>query len=108
ENIFFETGKWDLLPPSIPEMDRMVAFLELNPRVQIQVSGHTDNTGNKSQKVQLSLNRAESVKGYLREKGIAANRLRTKGYGMYRPIASNNTSAGRRKNRRVEFEVIIK
>ncbi|MEO1450470.1 MAG: hypothetical protein AAFV07_13145, partial [Bacteroidota bacterium] len=45
ENIFFETGKWDLLPPSIPEMDRMVAFLELNPRVQIQVSGHTDNTG---------------------------------------------------------------
>lgn len=108
ENIFFETGKWDLLPPSLPEMQRMVAFMDLNPRVQVLVSGHTDNTGNKSQKVQLSLNRAEAVKKYLRQQGIADNRLRTKGYGMYRPLAPNTNPAGRRKNRRVEFEVIMK
>lgn len=106
KNIYFNTGSWKLLKPSYPELERVVAFLQLNPRVMIQVSGHTDNTGDASQKVQLSLNRANQVKKYLVYRGIAANRLRVKGYGKYRPIASNKTKAGRRKNRRVEFEVL--
>lgn len=106
KNIYFETGKWNLLQPSFAELERVVAFMNLNPRVQILVSGHTDDTGNKAEKVQLSLNRANAVKAYLVKRGIMDARMKVKGYGMYRPIASNRTEAGRRQNRRVEFEVI--
>ncbi|WNJ19796.1 OmpA family protein [Pontibacter sp. G13] len=106
KNIYFDTGKWELLPESFAELERVVAFLKLNPRVVIEVSGHTDNTGNKKQKVELSLRRANAVKAYLIDQGIMELRLKVKGYGMYRPIATNKTSAGRRKNRRVEFEII--
>ncbi len=108
ENIYFEVGKWDLLPPSYAELERMEAFMKLNPRVEIQVSGHTDNTGNKAQKVALSLKRANAVREYLIQQGIDEKRMRVKGYGMYRPIADNRTAEGRRRNRRVEFEVIAK
>lgn len=105
KRIYFEPGKWELLPESNPELERVVVFLKLNPRVFIQISGHTDNTGEKGDKVELSLNRANAVKNYLVAKGISPNRLRVKGYGMYRPIAPNTTAEGRAKNRRVEFEV---
>lgn len=106
KNIYFNTGKWDLLQASYAELERLVAFLELNPGVRIEISGHTDNTGIKSQKEELSLRRANAVKDYLKEQGIKASRLTVKGYGMLRPIASNRTEDGRRQNRRVEFEVI--
>ena len=108
KNISFDVGKWDLLPSSYAELERVVAFMKLNPRVVIQISGHTDNTGNKAQKVELSRRRALAVQEYLVKKGIMEIRTRVKGYGMYRPIASNSTPEGRRKNRRVEFEVINK
>ena len=108
KNISFDAGKWDLLPSSFAELERVVAFMKLNPRVVIQISGHTDNTGNKAQKVELSRRRALAVQEYLVKKGIREIRTRVKGYGMYRPIASNATPEGRRKNRRVEFEVINK
>ncbi|MEZ4828633.1 MAG: OmpA family protein [Bacteroidia bacterium] len=107
-NIYFETGKWDLLPESNAELERVVKFMKLNPRVHILVSGHTDNTGNTAQKSQLSLNRANAVKSYLLKRGIIDARMKVKGYGMYRPIATNKTPEGRQKNRRVEFEVINK
>ncbi|MEM8900851.1 MAG: OmpA family protein, partial [Bacteroidota bacterium] len=97
-NIYFDTGKWDLLSGSFPELERLHSFLELNPRVVIEVSGHTDNTGNKDQKVELSLNRANAVRDYLMSKGIDGDRLRVKGYGMYRPIAPNTSYSGRQKN----------
>jgi outer membrane protein OmpA-like peptidoglycan-associated protein len=106
DNIYFKTGQWDLLPPSYAELERLIAFLRLNPRVWIQINGHTDNTGNAAEKLQLSLNRAESVRAYLIQRGILPLRLKVKGYGMTRPRASNRTAAGRRANRRVEFEVI--
>lgn len=105
ENIYFQTGRWEVLKPSYPELNRLVAFLELNPGVKIQISGHTDNTGNRQQKGQLSLNRAEAVKSYLEDQGIPGYRMSVKGYGMYRPRASNETEEGRRLNRRVEFTV---
>ncbi|MEM6264237.1 MAG: OmpA family protein [Bacteroidota bacterium] len=108
DNIYFNPGKWELLPASRAELERLVSFLKLNPKVRILISGHTDNTGNKSQKVKLSEYRALAVKKYLEQQGIPAFRMQTKGYGMYRPIASNRTSAGRKRNRRVEFEVTVK
>lgn len=106
--IYFNSGKWDLLPGSRAELERLVKFLQLNDKIQIEISGHTDNTGDRNQKLKLSENRANAVKKYLVEHGISATRLRTKGYGMYRPIAPNTTEAGRQKNRRVEFEVVMK
>ncbi|MDX2249576.1 MAG: OmpA family protein [Bacteroidia bacterium] len=107
-NIYFETGKWDLLPASNAELERVVKFMKLNPRVHILVSGHTDNTGNNAQKAELSLNRANAVKKYLLKRGIIDARMKVKGFGQYRPIAPNTTPEGRQKNRRVEFEVINK
>lgn len=106
KNIYFHTGKWDLLKPSYAELERVVAFLTLNPRLWIEISGHTDNTGNVDDKKELSLNRASAVRQYLLSRGIEPYRLQVKGYGMARPIATNRTVAGRRRNRRVEFKVI--
>ncbi|MEL6676098.1 MAG: OmpA family protein [Bacteroidota bacterium] len=108
ENVYFNTGKWDLLPTSFAELERIVAFMKLNPRVVVEVSGHTDNTGNKNQKVELSLRRAKAVKAYLVTKGVEEFRLKVKGFGMYRPRATNKTPQGRRRNRRVEFKVLMK
>lgn len=105
ENIYFETGRWEVLKESFAELNRLVAFLELNPGVKIEIAGHTDNTGNRNQKIELSLNRAEAIRKYLETKGIAAYRMSVKGFGMYRPRASNTTPEGRRLNRRVEFTV---
>ncbi|MEL6134952.1 MAG: OmpA family protein, partial [Bacteroidota bacterium] len=104
KNIYFETGQWDLLPASYAEMARVKAFMDKNPRVKVQISGHTDNTGNKQSKIRLSENRAGSVKNYLIGKGISRYRMQIKGFGMYRPISPNTTSEGRKQNRRVEFE----
>lgn len=106
-NIYFDVGKWDLLPASYAELERLHKFLRLNPRVVIEIGGHTDNTGNPQDKIQLSLNRANAVKDYLLRRGIKEYRLQVKGYGMMRPIASNTTYSGRRKNRRVEFKIVL-
>ncbi len=105
-NIYFDTGRWDLLPDSYAELERLIYFLDINARVVIEVSGHTDNTGDKEDKIELSLNRANAVKNYLIDRGIASDRLVVKGYGMYKPIASNETYMGRQRNRRVEFMII--
>lgn len=108
ENTYFNTGRWDLLQGSFAELERVKKFLQLNPRVRVLISGHTDNTGNKYSKEELSLNRANAVKDYLIGKGIPAYQMSVKGFGMYKPIASNKTAQGRKKNRRVEIEVIRK
>ena len=69
-NIYFNIGKWDLLPASYAELERLRKFLLLNPKVIIEIGGHTDNTGNAQDKIQLSLYRAEAVQRYLIAKGI--------------------------------------
>ncbi len=106
ERIYFNSGRWNILPPSRAELARLVDFLNLNPSVRIEISGHTDNTGNRAQKVKLSEYRANAVREYLVDQGIESSRLRSIGEGLKRPIATNSTSEGRRKNRRVEFKVI--
>lgn len=107
-NIYFETGKWDLLKQSYAECERLTMFMRINPTVKIRLNGHTDNSGAREDKVTLSLNRANAVKDYLVKHGIEAKRMEVKGWGMYRPIADNNTAEGRMKNRRVEVEVTAK
>lgn len=106
KNVFFETAKFDLKDKSRVELDKLVSFLEKNPKMAIELSGHTDNVGDKKMNQVLSENRAKAVFDYLVNKGIKAERLSTKGYGDTMPIADNGTEEGRAENRRTEFKVV--
>lgn len=104
-NVFFETGSAALRPESATELDRLSALLTENPGLRIQINGHTDQVGDDRSNQTLSENRAKSVYNYLIGKGIAADRLRFKGFGETKPVASNDTDEGRAQNRRTEFIV---
>lgn len=104
ENIFFETGKADLLPKSFRALDSLANWLKTNPNVEIQITGHTDNKGNEKENSKLSADRAASVKNYLVSKG-ANNHIESSGLGSTKPIAGNETEEGRSRNRRVEFVI---
>lgn len=103
QQIFFDYDKATIKPVSYPVIDEVYAVLTENPTVTVEVQGHTDNQGKPDYNLNLSQARAESVRKYLVDKGIAPNRLTAKGYGMTVPIASNANESGRSKNRRVEF-----
>lgn len=104
-NIFFDTGKSTLRSESNAELDRLVKLMKDVPSLKIEISGHTDNTGSATMNNKLSEDRAAAVVTYLKGKGIAANRMTSKGYGSSQPIASNASSNGRQQNRRTEFEI---
>jgi outer membrane protein OmpA-like peptidoglycan-associated protein len=107
-NVYFEFDKATLLPASYPELDIVVQLLKENPKVEIELSGHTDNVGKKDYNITLSKKRAESCKKYIISKGINTKRITAKGYGMNKPVQSNDTEIGREKNRRVEFMITKK
>ncbi len=108
KNIFFETAKFDLKPESKAELNKLVSFLILNKTMRIELSGHTDNVGDKKSNQLLSQNRAKSVYDYLILNGIDAKRLSFKGYGDTRPKVKNDSDSNRALNRRTEFKVIGK
>jgi outer membrane protein OmpA-like peptidoglycan-associated protein len=106
--IRFAQSKYDLLPASLPELDRIAQMMTENSTMEILLEGHTDNVGDFDANVQLSKDRVEEVKRYLATKDIAANRIQTKGYGPTRPISANTTEESRKQNRRVEFTILKK
>lgn len=106
KNIFFDYDKATLRPESFSELNRVVAILNKQPKLKIEISGHTDNKGALEYNKQLSKARAKTVVDYLIDKGIAADRLTYEGYAFEKPIATNDTDEGRQLNRRVEFKVI--
>ena len=106
ENIYFETGKAVLRPESFDALDQVSRFLENNPGMKLEISGHTDNTGSLRINQKLSRERAHSVVKYLVERGTPETMLVYKGYADSEPVAPNDTSGGREKNRRVEFKVL--
>lgn len=108
KNVFFETGKFDLKPESKAELNKLVAFLEKNKTVTGELSGHTDNVGDKKMNQVLSQNRAKAVFDYLTAHGIDAKRLTYKGYGDTKPKVENDTDEHRQMNRRTEFKVLTK
>lgn len=105
KNIFFDVDKYDLKEKSITELEKIVRFLTENPQIQVEISGHTDNTGNADYNQKLSELRAKSVYTYLVNKGIDLQRLSSKGYGAAKPITSNDSEEGRQQNRRIEFTI---
>lgn len=103
EGIEFTTGSAQILPSSEETLQKVYQTLKFNPSIEVEIQGHTDNVGSQELNQKLSLERAQSVKNYLVEKGIDSARMTTKGYGEAKPIASNDTPEGRQKNRRIDF-----
>ena len=104
-NIFFEASSDQLTESSIAPLDEVVKVLTEHPALKMQIEGHTDSTGIPEKNTKLSKQRAESVKNYLTAKGIDASRLTATGYGSSKPLQSNETLEGRRRNRRVELKL---
>lgn len=104
-NVFFETGSALLRSESMVELDFLVKLLTESPTLKIQINGHTDNVGDDAVNQKLSEARAKAVQDYLLSKNIPAERLRFKGFGESQPLESNDTPAGRARNRRTEFVV---
>lgn len=105
ENVQFKTGTAELDANSRNILNRIAGVLKDNTHLKFQVSGHTDSSGAVSNNVKLSEARANSVRQYLIDQGVAANRLEAVGFGPNRPVASNDTLEGRRMNRRVELNL---
>ena len=105
-NVFFETGRWEILKGSEYELNKVVELLEKNSALKIELGGHTDNVGRPDANLRLSEQRAKAVYDYLVGKGIAADRLTYKGYGETQPVATNETEEGRGENRRTEIKVL--
>lgn len=106
QNIYFETGKATIKPESYPILDKIVKILQDNPKVIVEIQGHTDASGSDKYNLILSQKRAEAVKKYLVEHGIEESRLVAKGYGERKPVAPNDTPENMAKNRRVEFVIL--
>lgn len=105
-DIHFETGQATIRPESYGVLDELVAAMRRNPGARIELAGHTDSDGTEAANLQLSRDRAAAARTYLVQKGIAADRIDTQGYGESKPVASNATEAGKAQNRRTELRVM--
>lgn len=107
DGVRFAIDKDQLTPDSFPALDRIAAALQQHPDVQIEIQGHSDARSEVDQYSRcLTCRRADAIERYLIHRGIEAPRLRSVGYGESRPIDSNKTEAGRRRNRRVEIYLL--
>jgi len=106
EGVTFETNKAAITPESSQILRSALKTLTTYPEIQVEVSGHTDNVGNKKSNLRLSQRRAEAVREWLIERGIDPVRIVAKGYGPDVPIAPNDSPENKRKNRRIEFKRI--
>jgi outer membrane protein OmpA-like peptidoglycan-associated protein len=105
-NLFFESGKSDLLPASLAELKKMGKLMRNNPQLKIEISGHTDNVGIDASNVLLSQKRAMAVTDNLQKQGISKIRLKSMGYGESKPLNDNADEEKRSRNRRIEFKVL--
>jgi outer membrane protein OmpA-like peptidoglycan-associated protein len=107
-HIYFDFDKFEIRTTSFDELNRVYRFMNKNENIRILISGYTDNFGSDVYNDTLSYNRACAVMSYLENKGISCDRISVNGYGEKYPIDSNNTSAGRQNNRRIEMQIIQK
>lgn len=104
--ISFLQSKFELLPSSFAELDKLADLMKEHEKMEILINGHTDNQGNPKLNLALSENRVKAVKDYLISRGVEASRIKGKGFGGSKPIASNATEATRKLNRRVELTIL--
>ena len=103
DGVNFASGSSELTESAKEVLGKVVRTLEDYPEMTLEINGYTDNTGSLAFNMKISKRRAESVKNYLINQGIQADRLTSNGYGPENPIESNSTREGRAKNRRIEF-----
>lgn len=102
DNLYFDANKSTIKPESFEELNKLYEFLRVNPGVKIEIGGHTNGLCSETYCEKLSLNRANAVREYLKNKGIDPVRITTIGYGSKQPIDTNSTPEGRKRNQRVE------
>jgi outer membrane protein OmpA-like peptidoglycan-associated protein len=105
ENVFFDFDSDELKPESVSSLRRLHRFLLVNPKVQILISGHTDNIGTAAYNRALSLRRAQSVQAYLVEAGIVGERVGVEGKGDGEPMLPNSSAENQARNRRITVKV---
>jgi len=106
QGIYFDQGKATIRKQSTATLSGAVKVLQEFPSISLEISGHTSSEGDPSFNDKLSQDRADSVKQWLVERGVGAERIKTRGAGSNEPIADNKTAAGKAKNRRIEFKVL--
>ncbi|HAN78071.1 MAG TPA: hypothetical protein DCQ31_10005 [Bacteroidales bacterium] len=104
-NVNFTRGSSKLLPESAEELNKLAAFLKNYTNFNIRINGHTDTAGDPDLNMELSENRANSVRYYLFEQGIPFSRIETKGFGSTKPLGTYAGGSGKNPNMRVEFEI---
>lgn len=104
-DVLFATGSAEIQEGASSKLNRLVDFLNQYPERNAHIEGHTDNVGGADYNLRLSQHRADAVRHYLMQQGVASQRLSTSGLGMDRPVANNDTPTGRQQNRRVEIIV---
>jgi hypothetical protein len=106
KNVFFETDSYALKKESTVELNKVVRLLQTNPEINIEIGGHTDNTGDLDYNQKLSESRAKAVADYLISASVKVVRIVSKGYGITMPMDNNATEEGRAQNRRTELKII--
>lgn len=106
--ITFDFNKSDIKEESFPVIDELVDQMLSRPKLKIEIQGHTDNIGSDEVNQALSERRAEAVKQAIVSRGVEEGRIRTRGFGLTMPVASNDTEEGRAKNRRTQFVILAK
>jgi len=105
-DVLFDPGKAQVGPGAQRSIDKLADFLKTYPKRNVVIEGHSDNIGDEDFNVKLSQQRADAVHDLLVARGVAAQRIRTKGYGPKFPVVDNDSAAGRQQNRRVEVLVL--
>jgi len=108
QKIFFAFNKATILPQSFDMLEEVASALKEHEKIKVRIEGHTDSKGSDKYNLKLSDSRAKSVRDFLIERGVAADRMIAIGYGETKPIADNDTEQGQDQNRRVEFFIIEK
>src|SRR6187551_2847091 len=111
--LIFGTAKYQITvgaegynPKSYPGLDEVVQMMKENPKIEIQLEGHTDNVGSPKANLELSQDRVDAVKKYIVKKGISKGRIQTKAFGGSQPLGNEMTPEARTKNRRVEMRIL--
>ncbi|MFN5169865.1 MAG: OmpA family protein [Cyclobacteriaceae bacterium] len=106
DNLIFEIGKAKIDPSSYAELDEVVQMMRNNPKMVIQLEGHTDVRGDPKKNMELSQQRVTAVRDYLLKKGVHKGKVRTKAFGGTQPISRENTEEAHKLNRRVEVRIL--
>jgi len=104
-SVLFTSGRSTLLANARPKLDEVAAALQKSDAEKFVVEGHTDSVGSETANEELSYRRAQTVRDYLTERGVPAEKIKAVGYGKSRPVADNTTAEGRANNRRVEIVI---